>query len=529
MKSYIRTFSAFLLLVLAATACGTKPAQYDLVIKNGMVADGSGGEIFSADIGINGDTIVKIGEIEPSSGKTVINAGGKTVSPGFIDIHTHTDGVLRDPSVHNFIQQGVTLVVDGNCGGSALDIRANLEKVAAQGASINYGTLIGHNSVRSKIMGGDDREPTPKELAAMQAIIEQGMRDGALGLSTGLKYKPGFFSTTDEVVELAKSASAYGGFYATHMRSEGDTVIESVKETIEIGRRANIPVQISHLKVLSVSRWGDSIEIIKLIDEALDEGLDISADQYPYTASSTGLLVLLPPWALEGKGWKERAKDPALRSKMKEGIKHAIQTERAGDDINRIRIAHYKSDKSIEGLGLAEILEKKGRKVTLDNAAELVLELSEAGTASAVFHAIGEEDIARIMQHKHVMHGSDASVTAMGEGVPHPRNYGTFPRVYAVYVREKGILTVPEAVRKMTSLVADRIGAKDRGRIVEGKKADLVIFDPATIADTATFQSPHSYPVGIDYVLVNGEIAVDHGTLTGSRSGQIIYGPGYEK
>lgn len=526
MKRSIRGACAFFLVVQALASCTNGSAQYDLIIKNGSIVDGSGGESYPADIGVRGDTIVTIGEIPESAGKTVIDAAGKTVSPGFIDIHTHSDGILDYPTAHNFIRQGVTTVVDGNCGGSALNIAERLDNVAAQGAALNYGTLIGHNSIRSKVMGGAGSEPTPDELAKMKTLVGQGMRDGALGLSTGLIYRPGVFSTMDEVVELAKSAAAYGGFYATHMRSEGKHIIEAVREAIEIGRRAAVPVQISHLKVLSVSRWGDSDEIIRLIDGAISDGLDITADQYPYTASSTGLAVLIPPWAHEGGGWKEKAQDAALRRKIKDGIKHEILTERAGDDLNRIRLARYEADESLEGLGLADILGKKGRGQTLDDAAELALELAGAGNASAVYHAISEDDVARIMRHSHVMHASDAHVTVMGEGVPHPRCYGTFPRVLSAYVREQGVLSLEEAIRKMTSLPADRIGAADRGRIQEGCKADLVVFDPDTIADTATFQSPHSYPAGIEYVIVNGVKAVDHGEIQNSLSGQVIYGPG---
>jgi len=524
-----RLILAAVLLALATGASCTdsgKPGMFDCVIVNGKIIDGTGNPWFRADIGIIGDTIVEIGSIPAGRGKHVIDASGRVVTPGFIDIHTHTGGILDDPTAHNFIMQGVTTVVDGNCGGSEIDLRDLFRRLEEQGTALNYCTLIGQNSIRGRVMGNADREPTPEEMEMMKKMVEDGMKAGAVGLSSGLKYRPAVFAKTEEVVELARVAARYGGFYAVHMRSEGKHVVEAVEEAIEIGEKAGIPVQISHHKILSVNRWGDSVKTLELIDEARKRGIDVKADQYPYTASSTGLAVLLPPWALEGEGWKEKIKIPGTREKIKEEIARTIANERAGDDMDRIRLAKYPPDPRLEGKGLGEILTGRGEKPSPENAAELVLELLEKGDAWAVYHAISERDIERIMKRPYVMHASDANITEIGVGVPHPRCYGTFPRVFAVYVREKGILTLEEAVRKMTSLPAARIGIRDSGILSEGKRADIVIFDPAAIRDTATFADPHRYPEGIDYVIVNGEIVVDHGTVTGKLPGRIIYGPG---
>jgi len=525
MKNIIAVFLALIIVTAMFCTC-LNSGGYDYVIKNGKIADGTGNPWYKADIGIIGDRIAEIGVIPEEKVIHIIDAEGKVVSPGFIDIHTHTDGIESDPTAHNYIMQGVTTVISGNCGGGKLQLREFFEKLEKQGIALNFGTLIGQNAIRSRVMGSADREPTKEEMDEMKRMVEEGMRAGAVGLSNSLKYNPALFAKTEEVIELAKVAAEYGGFYATHMRSEGEGVIESVKESIEIGEKAVIPVQISHYKILNVKLWGTSKITNNLINEARKRGIDVKADQYPYTASSTGLGVLFPPWAFEGKGWKEKIKDKELKKKIKEGIVYIIVNERAGNDLNRIRIASYPEDTSIEGKGLKDILEMKGREVTPENAAELVIELLLKGSVSAIYHTISEEDIERIMKNPAVMHGSDGHITAMNVGAEHPRSYGTFPRVLGLYVREKGILTLEEAIRKMTSLPASTIGLKNTGTLTAGKCADIVIFDPLTIKDKATFENPHQYPEGIDYVFVNGEIVVDHGKTTGNLPGRIIYGPG---
>ena len=531
MKKIIVIFLTILILISASCSL-VKPGKFDYIIKSGKIVDGTGNPWYKSDIGIKGDKIAEIGEIPEEKGKKIIDASKKVVSPGFIDIHTHADrGILRDPTAQNYITQGVTTVIGGNCGGAELDLREFFKEIKSKSISLNFGTFIGHNTVRRRVMGNENREPTIEELEEMKKIVEQEMKAGALGLSTGLKYLPGAYSKTEEVIELAKVAAKFGGFYATHLREEGLGLIDAVKEVIEIGEKANIPVQISHHKVVSVDRWGDSKTTLEIIEDARKRGIDVKDDQYPYPATSTGLAVLFPPWSLEGSKEKieERLKNTESRKKIKEEIIYNIIHDRGGNDLNNIRIASYSKDKNIEGKSIKEILEMKGLTPDMESAAELILELYSNGNASAIYRCLSDEDIERIMKYPTTMHASDGSIVAMNKGVPHPRNYGTFPRVLSLYVREKGLITLEDAIRKMTSLPASRIGIRDAGIISVGKRADIVIFDPHNIKDRATWDKPHQYSEGILYVFVNGEIIVENGSITGELPGKIIYGPGKEK
>jgi len=327
------------------------------------------------------------------------------------------------------------------------------------------------------------------------------------------------------VIELAKVVAQYGGIYVSHIRNEGDDVVKSVKEAIEIGFGANIPVEISHFKVMGAVNWDKSEVILNLVREARKNGLDITVDQYPYLASSTSLGAIFPAWARAGNGWVEKAKDPEMRKKIREDLAEILVRNFTAEGLNRVQIATYKSDPSLEGKGLKDIMEARGIEVNPLNGAELVMQL-EMKRNEVIYHSMSDADIERIMKDPLTMHGSDGHITEMNIEVPHPRCYGTFPRVLGVYVREKGILKLEEAIRKMTSMPADRLKIKDVGLISEGKKADIVIFDPETIKDMATYQKPHQYPVGIDYVMIGGEIVVDHGRITGSKPGRIIYGSG---
>ncbi|MFC1558358.1 amidohydrolase family protein [candidate division KSB1 bacterium] len=503
--------------------------KYDYIIKNGIIVDGTGNPWYKADVAIKNDKIVKIGELSDEKGSIVIDASNKVVSPGFIDIHTHAGtNILDYPSAHNYIAQGVTSVVGGNCGGSKTDLNKFFHEIESNGTAVNFGYLIGHNSIRNKVTGGGNVELTVEQLEEMKTLVDNAMKAGALGLSTGLKYLPGAYTKTEEVIELAKVAAKYGGLYVTHLRAEGHGVIEAIREAITIGEKANIRVEISHLKVLSVDLWGKSKILLALIDEARQRGIDVKADQYPYTASSTGIGVLIPPTAFLGPGLKKNIGIPGKRKEIKKGIIYNILHERAGNDFNRIRIATCKFDKNIEGKGLKDILEERGISPSVENAAELVLELQTQGRTSCIYHSISDEDLERIIRHPAVMHASDGHIIEQDEGVPHPRSYGTFPRVLALYVREKGLLTLEEAIQKMTSLVAEQIGINDIGLISEGNRADIVIFDSKKIKDMATWENPHQYPEGIDYVFVNGSIAVEYGNPKEKRSGRILQGPGKE-
>jgi N-acyl-D-aspartate/D-glutamate deacylase len=506
-------------------------SDFDLVIKNGTIVDGTGNPWFRGDIGISGERIVKIGRISSERGKSVIDASGKIVSPGFIDIHSHGERqILMDRAAHNLITQGATTIVGGNCGGSPLDLEKFFTQFESKGAALNVGVLIGHNTIRRKVMGNVGREPTDKELEEMKQFVRRAMEAGALGLSTGLKYRPGIYTKTEEVIALAKVASKYGGFYATHLRDEGLDLFESMDEAIRIGKEAKIPVQMSHHKAAGVDMWGQSAKSLQKMEDARARGLDVTTDQHPYPATFTTCTIIFPPWALEGSpsDIKKRLNDPGQRQKVVEGIVENIIHDRGGNDIQNIMIAVFAKDASLEGKNLREILVSQGREPTKSNAAELLIELYERGGASCVFFCLSMEDVVRIMQHPLTMHGSDAGNAILNEGKVHPRHYGHFPRIIALHVRDRGDLTLEQAIRKMTSMPAARIGCRDRGILSEGKYADVVIFDLDRIQDKATFMDPHQYPEGIEYVIVNGEIVVDHGKITGKLPGQILYGPGKE-
>ena len=521
--------------VALAAVCGCSGREqvtFDCVITGGTIVDGTENPRYRSDIGIRGGKIEKIGEISSDAGALIIDASGKIVAPGFIDIHTHADGrILKDRTAHNFVMQGVTTVVGGNCGGGGMNLKDMFADIESNSTALNIGVLVGHNSVRSKVMGNEGREPTDGELEAMKRIVEEEMLAGALGLSTGLKYRPGVYAKTDEVVELAKVAARYGGFYASHLRDEGLKFFEAIDEALLIGERAGIPVQLSHHKAVGKDMWGASETSLGKIEDARARGIDVTADQYAYTATFTGIAILFPEWALEGdrEAINARLNDPGTHRRIVAGIVENIRHDRGGGDIGNVTIASCAHDNSLEGKNLAEILEMKGRELTETNAAELLIELYEDGGASAVYHCLSEEDVVRIMRHPLVMHASDASITEFDRGEVHPRNYGNFPRILGYYVRDEGILTLEEAVRKMTSFPASRIGARSRGMVSEECFADLVVFDPETIADTATWTEPHSYPEGIEYVLVNGAVVVDRGVLTDRLPGKVVYGPGKER
>ena len=519
------------------TQCGKGRPGFDIIIKNGTIIDGLGSKPVQADIGIFQGIIKKIGSLDEKKAKKVINAANLMVCPGFIDLHTHTDeGILDQPEAHNYIHQGVTTVVGGNCGGSQFPIGEFLKNLEKKKIALNFCTLVGHNTIRNKVMGNADREASVEELTEMKKMVEQAMQEGAVGISTGLKYIPGAYAKIGEVIELAKVVRQYGGFYATHMREEGQGILEAVQETIDIGKSARIPVHISHHKITSVDCWGYSEKTLGMVDDARKAGIDATLDQYPYPATSTGLTVLFPPWALEGTPEQmiERWNNKKLRPQIIEKIIYNIRHDRGGNDLSRISMARYTPEPGLEGLTIAQVLEKKGMPATLEAGAELIMQLQLKGMAGerelvqAIYFCLDDADIERIMKHPSVSHGSDGEITTFNVGKPHPRNYGTFPRVLRLYVREKGILTFEEAIRKMTSLPASRLGLMDRGCIKEGYYADIAIVDPGKVSDTATWESPHSYPTGISYVLVNGQPVIENNKFTGVYPGMVIYGKGYQ-
>jgi dihydroorotase/N-acyl-D-amino-acid deacylase len=526
-----------LLAALVADAASAQEAPYDLVIRNARIIDGSGSPWFRGDLALRGDTIARMAPAIDAPAKRVIDAAGLAIAPGFIDVHTHAGrAIFRVPTADNYVRQGVTTILEGADGagpsmaGSApTPLKPWLEKLEALKKSINIGSFVGQGAVRAAVVGLDNRPATADEIARMKVLVLQDMKDGAFGLSTGLFYVPGAFTPLAEVVELQKVAAPFRGLHTSHMRDEAAGVVDSVKETIAIGELGGVPTQVSHHKMIGKANWGRSLETLKLIDQARARGVDATLDQYPYTASSTSIhAALLPKWALEGglKATIARIKDPAQRARMKAEVAQIIQTERGGGDPRNVAISLCDWDASLAGKNLADIAQQRGLAPTVDNAAEVTLWIVERGSCGGIFHAIGEEDVMRVMAHPATMIASDGQVVPYGEGAPHPRSYGTFVRVLGVYVREKGVLTLEEAVRKMTSFPASRLGLADRGLLRPGMKADLVLFDPARVKDMATFEQPHQYAAGIEAVLVNGEMAYEGGRMTAARPGRVLYGAG---
>lgn len=523
----MKRFSLLLLGALLVAFPAAAQDTFDLVLRGGRVLDGTGNPWFVADVGVRDGRIAAIGRLEGATAKRVLDARGLVVAPGFIDVHTHAEGGLRRvPTADNFLLDGVTSIVTGNCGGSETDLPAFFAELRKGGISPNVATLVGHNSVRRAAMGSEQRDPTPEEQARMEALVEQAMRDGAVGLSTGLIYVPGTYSKTPEVVGLARAAARAGGVYASHIRNEGAGVFDAVEEAIRVGREAGMPVQISHFKVSDKSVWNRSDRTLALVAAARREGVDVTVDQYPYTASSTNLGTQVPSWVLAGgpDELRERLRDPATRRRIAAEAKQRIRS-RGFKRLDYAVVASAAFDRSLEGKSIARINRERGRKDKLEDQVETVLEILEKGTPGMVYHVMDERDVERILRAEHTMVASDAGPVELGRGVPHPRAYGTNSRVLARYVREKGTLRLEDAVRRMTSLPAQRFRLEDRGTLRPGAWADLVVFDPATVRDRATFEKPHAYAEGFRFVLVNGEVVVEDGRHNGARPGKVLLGP----
>jgi len=523
--------------LLAAPAAVFHPGQsssqsvspsYDLVITNARVIDGSGNPWFRADIGINNGRIVRIGRIGVTQGRQAIDAKGQILAPGFIDVHTHVESIYSLPAAENFIRMGVTSLVTGNCGSSTTDVGEFLGRIQAKPIAVNLATLIAHGSVRRRVVGLDDRAPTAEEQKQMEALVEKGMQEGAVGLSTGLIYTPGTFAKTDEIIGLARVAARYGGLYATHMRNEGEKVADAIRESIQIGEQAGLPVEISHFKISSKKLWGQSPMTLGLVRDARARGLTVTVDQYAYTASSTSLESRLPSWLRAG-GLEEAKKplaDTATREKVVSDMKDSLK--RSGfKDFDYAVVASYDPDKSFNGKSIAEITKLEKKKSDVSSQIDQMIEMYLAGGAGMVYHGMSEDDVKRIMQEPFTMIASDSGVRQNDESVPHPRGYGNNVRVLGHYVRELKLLSLEDAVRKMTSLPAQTFGFRDRGLIREGFAADIVIFDENTIIDRATYDQPHQFPVGISFVIVNGEVVLKDNALTAARPGTALRGSGY--
>ena len=498
--------------------------QYDLIIRNGRVFDAKTGQFSQKDVAIKGEQIIAMGEKLAGSSLHEIDATGLTVSPGFIDMHAHIEAIMRLPTAESFLKQGVTTVLGGPDGRGPTPMGEFLDSLSTFELGINTAYLTGHNSIRRAVMGTENRAPTQAELEAMKALVAEAMEAGSYGISTGLKYIPGAYSKVDEVIALSKVASASGGIYTSHLREEGLGLLEGVQEAIEIGREANIPIVLTHHKAIGKPMWGSSEQTLAMVDSARAIGLDIMMDQYPYTASSTGISVLIPAWAMAGGQGRfmKRTQDPETKEKIIKEIMFNLEFDRGGDDLNVVQFANVRWKPDLNGKRLKDWVIEEGLEPTFRNGAELVIKAQLKGGASCIYHSINEEDVQRIMQHPMAMVASDGGLVEPGRGHPHPRSYGTFPRVLGYYVREKNIIKLPLALQKMTSIPADRLGLTDRGYLEPGYKADITIFNPDTIIDKGTFVNPHQYPEGIAYVIVNGVVTIDQGELTDQRAGRVL-------
>ncbi len=487
------------------------------------MVDGTGAPARTADVGIRAGRIAAVGALGDAPASRVIDATGLVVAPGFIDVHTHVDEIAEQPAIPHFVRMGVTTVIAGNCGGSAADLNTAFAEIEKARPALNYASLIGHNTVRREVMGTANRQATPEELRRMEALVAKAMADGAVGFSTGLQYVPGTYAETSEIAALATVSAQKGGVYATHMRNEGTTLEEAVAEAIAIAEQANGRLEISHLKVDAPSRWGASAKALGMIDAARARGLDVHADQYLYDAASSNLGIRFPSWVLEGgqAGINERLDDEETWAKIRAEMRELIR-ERGLEDYAFARIAEYRTDRSLNGLTIPEAAQKVLGAADLATQQELMRRMLRAGGASMVYHFMSDRDLDAILTHPMVSIASDSGLNTYGEGVPHPRGYGNAVRLLGRYVRERKVISLEEAVRKMTSLPADHFGFADRGRLAPGQAADIVIFDPATVGDRATYQQPHQYPVGIDYVLVNGVAVVDDGVQTEVRPGRVL-------
>ncbi len=521
--------------------------RFDILFEGGHVVDGSGNTWFRADVGVVGDKIEDVGDLRGAKAARRVDAKGHMVAPGFMDIHSHSDiPLLVDPRVESKVYQGITVEVVGNCGTSAapmnkpvkayrdkygrggvpddfeydwVTMKDYLDRVDRQGVSFNVATWVGHGTVRQNVMGYENREPTDAELRKMRKLVDDAMKDGAYGMSTGLIYPPSVYGKTPEIIELAKVSAKHGGLYASHIRGEEkESLLDAVREAIEIGEKAELPVQIAHFKASGKKAWGMVKQSLALVEEARARGIDVAYDQYPYVASSTGLAALIPHWGHEGGPEKmmERLRDPEQRKRM-------AKEQRMERDWDGVLVVFAKNNPQYNGKTIAEIAKEQGKKPH-DAVCDLLL--AENTVVPSVMFGMNEEDVKYVMKSPIGMVGSDGSAISprgiLGIGRPHPLFYGTFPRVLGLYAREEKVISMEEAVRKMTSAPAQRLGLKNRGLLREGYKADVVVFDPATVKDEATFTDPHRFPTGIPYVVCNGVFTIDKGKHTGKLPGRVL-------
>jgi N-acyl-D-amino-acid deacylase len=517
------------LLVPSLIALGVSPAQpsFDVLIQNGRVMDGSGNPWQRVDIGIRGGTIAAVGRLNGATARTRIDAADRTVAPGFIDVHSHAAEGITRPALRQaqpLIAQGITTIVANPDGGGPVDLAAQRRQIESAGTGPNIALLIGHGRVRSAVIGGANRAPTAEELDRMRALVRTAMEQGAFGLSSGLFYTPGSYAKTEEVIELTKVAAQYGGLYTSHVRDEGDYnigVVAAVQEVIRIAEEARTIGIVSHAKALGPDNWGLARAITRRIATARARGVQVFTDQYPYEASSTSLGAALLPDGVPPPTADQLANVETLTADARAVVERAERV--ATDNLRRrggpaaILIAHYRPDPTLEGKSLEQIANEK-RQPPVRTALELIARQSP----SIVSFNMAEDDIAEIMRQPYTMTSSDGGLVAMGEGKPHPRNYGTFARKLQRYVRERETITLEHAIRSMTSLPAAVFGMKDRGAIREGAAADIVIFDPAKIVERSTYVEPHQLAEGMSYVFVNGEAVIADGKFTAALPGKVL-------
>ncbi|GGG56344.1 N-acyl-D-amino-acid deacylase family protein [Hymenobacter glacieicola] len=524
----MRYYLLIFLSLLTRLAVAQTP-RADLLIRNGRLYDGTGNAWVLGDVAVRAGRIVAVGRLPATyPADTVLDAQGLAVAPGFIDVHTHIeDDEVRQPTADNFLYDGVTTVVTGNCGSSRPNLGRYFRTLDSLHLSVNTASLIGHGTVRKAVMGRAQRPPTPGELSQMESLVDQAMRAGAVGLSSGLIYVPGTYSRTPELIQLARAAARYRGLYATHMRNESDSVLLAMQEALRVGREAGLPLQISHLKLGGQQNWGRTAEMLALLDQARHNGQQVTIDQYPYTASSTSLSTLLPD-AVQADGrdsLRQRLARPAVRRAVEASMLERLRARKM-KHFSYAVVASFPPDTSYQGQSIEEINRRRGRPHKARAEAATILELVLQYDAGMVFHGMSETDVQRILRYPQNMVASDASIRVWREGAPHPRGYGSNARVLGRYVRELRVITLEEAIRRMTSLPAQTFGFPDRGLLRPGFAADVVIFDPATVQDRSTFAQPHQYSTGMKYVLVNGRLTVRNGQHTGQRAGQVLYGPG---
>ncbi|MBP86054.1 MAG: N-acyl-D-amino acid deacylase [Planctomycetaceae bacterium] len=494
------------------------PIDADVVISNATIHDGAGNPSIHGDLAIKGSRIVAIGKFEVSADATVIDASGLIVAPGFIDLHNHSDRPITQAETRlnkNYITQGVTTIVTGNCGGGRADVGVYLDQIDKNGAGTNVAHLIPQGAVRREVIGSEKRPATPAELAQMKTLFDQAMQSGAWGMSTGLIYVPSKYADTTELVELAKVVGKHNGIYVSHMRNENTRLLESIDETLAIGEQASLPVHISHFKASGRAAWGLAADAVHKVQAARDAGRQVTADQYPYIASSTSLGAMVVPDEYRTTiKFTAALKDERDGANLRQKIERSIETRSGGASLF---VASYSENRGWQGRDLASLAKEQDRSVL-----DLVIEIQSNGGAAMVNFGMQEEEVRLIMQQPFVAVASDGGAKVPNDTVPHPRNYGTFPRRIGHYAIERGIVTLEQAIRSATGLPADILGMKERGYLKPGNVADLVVFDPKAFRDTATFQQPHQYATGVRYLFVNGQLVIDQGEVTGKLAGRAL-------